>query len=104
MNHWGEVQNENHYVGHCNNGDTLVLEDEWFKQYNEDNTFSHYTITSGTFMRICQRVNRRVSLNKQDKQKIKKHVENVKGLCEIQKVKKSKETNLKKTNMNTLNF
>ena len=44
INHWGEVQNENHYVGHCNNGDTLVLEDEWFKQYNEDNTFSHYTL------------------------------------------------------------
>ena len=80
INHWGEVQNENHYVGHCNNGDTLVLEDEWFKQYNEDNTFSHYTITSGTFRRIRQRVNRRVSLNKQDKQKIEKDIEDVKGL------------------------
>ena len=40
-------------------------------------------------MRIRQRVSRRVSLNKHDKQQIKKHVENVKGLCEIQKVKKN---------------
>ena len=90
INHWGEVQHENHYVGHCNNGDTLILEDEWFKQYHEDGKFSHYTISSGVFKKINQRVNRRVSLNDKDKKKIKKHVEDVKGMCEIQKIKKIK--------------
>ena len=90
INHWGEVQNEDHYVGHCDNGDIVILEDEWFKHYNEDGTLSHYTITSHTFQLIGKRKNRKVSLNDQDKKKIKKHVDNVKGVCEIHKIKKIK--------------
>ena len=92
INHWGEVQNEDHYVAHCDNGDVLVLEDEWFKQYNEDGTFSHYTISSHTFRLLYDRKNRKVTLNDQDKKKIKKHVDNVKGVCEIHKIKKIKRT------------
>ena len=90
VDHWGEVQNENHYVGHLKDGTVIVLEEEWFKQYDEANEFSHHVITTSTFKRIRKRKNRPVLLNKKDKRRIQKHVQDVKGMCEIHKIKKIK--------------
>ena len=90
INEWGEIQNENHYIAHLDDGKIIVLEEEWFKQYDDSDNFSHYVITSGTYRKLGQRSNRPVNLNKQDKNRIRKHVEECKGMCEIQRIKKIK--------------
>ena len=87
-NHWNELQKENHFLAHLDNGDVVVLEDDWFKQYDDNGDFSHYVITTQTYKNLLRRCNRQVSLNKSDKNRIKKHVEQVKDMCEIQYIKK----------------
>jgi len=72
-NEWGEIQNENHFIAHLeNDDDVVVLEEEWFKQYDDEGKFSHHIIITQIFRNILRRKNRPVSLNKQDKRKIKK--------------------------------
>ena len=88
INHWGEVQNKNHFIGHLSSGKIVVLEDEWFKQYDYTDNFSHYTLSNNTYKNILRRYNRPVSLNRNDKSRIRKHVQSVKGMCKIQQIKK----------------
>ena len=78
----------NHFFAHLDNGDVVVLEDDWFKQYDDNGDFSHYVITTQTYNNLLRRYNRQVSLNKTDKNRIKKHIEQVKDMCEIQHIKK----------------
>ena len=90
INHWGEVQHENHFLGHLLDGTRVVLEDEWFKQYDYNDDFSHYTLSKTTYKNALRRCNRPVSLNRNDKSRITKHVQSAKGMCEIQSIKKYK--------------
>ena len=89
-NKWGEIQKENHFLAYLEDGSAVVVDDNWFKQRQENGDFSHYTITKNTFDNVKSRFNRKVSLNKNDKNKIKKHVDEVLGRCEIQKIERYK--------------
>ena len=70
----------------------MVIDDDWFKQYHDNGDFSHYTITRTTYLNLKKKYNKQISLNKQDKKKINKHVDDVLGRGEIHTIKRYKKT------------
>ena len=87
--HHGDLHTEEHFIMYTQNKKSAhVIDDCWFKIYDENVNFLSDRITPSTVKKCKQHPNVIINLSPEDKKRIKKHVDFTMNKCQIHRIKR----------------
>ena len=103
-NKFGEIQHANHIIAHLTDGRIMVLDEDWFCQYNNENKLTNYIISKQTYNFVLDRQNQKNNLNRKDKKKSRNMFKSPRVCAKYEKERDTKRKKMNLDSLSTLTF